>query len=58
MKQGHAYYDAIYGFYRAGIVTGYEDGSFKPDSNVSRSEVATLVARMFDPGVRKSVSLP
>lgn len=57
VKQGHTYYDAIYSFYRAGIVTGYEDGSFKPDSGVSRSEVATLVARMFNEDVRKSVSI-
>lgn len=59
VKQGHVYYDAIYGFYRAGIVTGNDaKGTFAPDSDVKRSEVATLVARMFDASVRRSVSLP
>jgi len=59
VKQGHAYYDAIYGFYRAGIVIGNDaQGTFSPDSNVKRSEVATLVARMFDENVRKTISLP
>ena len=58
VKQGDAYYDEIYGFYRAGIVTGNDDkGTFAPNSNVKRSEVATLVARMFNTEVRKSVSL-
>ena len=58
VKEGHPDYDAIYGFYRAGIVTGNDaKGTFAPDSNVKRSEVATLVARMFDPAVRKSVTL-
>ena len=54
---GTTAYEAIYGFYRAGILTGYEDGSFGIDRQVKRSEVATLVARMFDPSVRKNVDL-
>lgn len=58
VKQGDAYYDEIYTFYRAGIVTGSDEkGTFNPASAVRRSEVATLVARMFDPDVRKTVNL-
>ena len=54
---GTTAYEAIYGFYRAGILTGYEDGSFGIDRQVKRSEVATLLARMFDPSVRKNVDM-
>lgn len=30
-----------------GIITGYEDGSVKPDSNVTRAEMASIVLRML-----------
>ncbi len=31
-----------------GIITGYEDGSVKPESTVTRAEMATIVLRMLD----------
>ncbi|MDH5373792.1 MAG: S-layer homology domain-containing protein [Acidimicrobiia bacterium] len=31
-----------------GIVTGYPDGTFRPDRNVSRAEVATITARLAE----------
>lgn len=30
-----------------GIVTGYEDGTFRPDANITRAEVATMVNRFL-----------
>lgn len=58
VQEGADYYDEIYAFYRAGMVTGVdESGTFNPKSEVKRSEVATLVARMFDESVRKTVTL-
>lgn len=30
-----------------GIVTGYEDGTFRPDANITRAEVATMVNRLL-----------
>ncbi len=30
-----------------GIVTGYEDGSFKPDNSITRAEVVTMVNRLL-----------
>ncbi len=30
-----------------GIVTGYEDGTFKPDNNITRAEVVTMVNRFL-----------
>ena len=47
----------ILAFYNAGILTGYTDGSFAPDRNIERSEVATILSRMMDHNVRKSFSL-
>ena len=31
-----------------GWITGYPDGTFKPESNITRAEVVTLVGRMLD----------
>ena len=31
-----------------GIITGYEDGTFGPDKNITRAEFATIVARSFN----------
>ncbi len=54
----HPYAAEIYAFYRAGILPGMDDaGRFEPESNVKRSEVATILARMFDPAVRRDVAL-
>lgn len=48
----------IYAFYRAGILNGSDsEGNFLPESGIKRSEVAAIVARMFDPAERVSVTL-
>lgn len=48
----------IYTFYRAGIVNGSDaSGKFLPASNIKRSEVATIVTRMFEKDSRVSISL-
>jgi len=50
--------DAIYKFYRAGIMTGSDTrGTFNSNSNVKRSEVAAVVSRLVDASQRKSVTL-
>lgn len=42
------YADQIYDFYRAGIVCGSgEDGTFKPDDYIKRSEVAAILCRIM-----------
>ncbi|MBO5218874.1 MAG: S-layer homology domain-containing protein, partial [Clostridia bacterium] len=41
---------AIYKFYRAGIVNGTDAyGTFKPDDNVIRAEVAAILVRIMAP---------
>lgn len=48
----------IYAFYRAGILTGSDTaGNFMPDTNIKRSEVATIISRMLYPEQRKSLTL-
>ncbi len=45
----------IFLLYRAGVLTGNdEQGTFTPDTPISRSQVATIIARMALPSMRKS----
>jgi exo-poly-alpha-galacturonosidase len=37
-------------FSRLGVVNGYEDGTFKPDANITRGEFAAIVAKTFNIG--------
>lgn len=45
----------IYAFYRAGILTGYSDGSFSPGGAISRAEASAIVCRMTDKAVRVKI---
>ena len=47
----------VYRLYRAGILTGREDGSFAPDTGILRSEAAAIVSRMAEPELRKNFVL-
>ena len=58
VSAGAWYHDAVYTLYRAGVLTGSgSNGSFLPDANIQRSEVAAIIARMADINQRKKVSL-
>ena len=53
-----AHASEIYLLYRAGVLTGSDSyGTFKPDSNIQRSEVAAIIVRMAIPTERKQISL-
>lgn len=48
-----SYGKAVYKLYRAGILMGNDEkGTFAPDSNVQRSEVAAILSRMAEAGKR------
>ena len=52
------YAAAVLKLYNAGILTGSDAaGSFKPESTIQRSEVATIVTRMADKSLRKTFTL-
>jgi len=47
----------IYQLYRAGVLVGSDSiGTFNPNSNIKRSEVAAILTRMMDENARKDVS--
>ena len=52
------YGSAVYTLYRAGVLTGSDGrGTFYPGTNLRRSEMAAIAARMVDVTARKSVTL-
>lgn len=58
VKTTDTYASKIYAFYRAGILNGKDsNGSFWPDKNILRSEVAAIVTRMFESDLRVSITL-
>ncbi len=53
-----SYADEVYKLYRAGILTGNDsEGTFTPNANIDRSQMAAITARMADESLRKTVSL-
>ena len=48
---------AVYLLYRAGVLRGDEDGSFYPDTQIRRCEVAAIVTRMVVPALRVRFAL-
>lgn len=53
-----SYGPGVYLLYNAGVLTGSDKyGTFKPNSTIVRSEVATIAARMAEPDLRKTLKL-
>ncbi|MEC1177220.1 5'-nucleotidase C-terminal domain-containing protein [Metasolibacillus meyeri] len=44
VKAGEAHYEAITALYAAGIISGYPDGTFKPNNDVTRGQAAKMIA--------------
>ncbi|MEB2301639.1 S-layer homology domain-containing protein [Lysinibacillus xylanilyticus] len=53
LKSNHWAYNSVEQVSKNGLVTGYQDGSFKPSNHVTRAEFATFLSRLFDSKVRK-----
>lgn len=45
VPKGHTAYEAVKQLAKAGITTGYTDGTFKPQTNLSKAHLATFMAR-------------
>ncbi len=48
VEEGDWYNNAVSTCARAGILTGYADGSFKPNASITRAEFAAVAARFLD----------
>lgn len=47
-KDGDAWYtQSVYLLANAGIITGYKDGTFRPQANVNRTEAVVMLNRLF-----------
>ncbi len=58
VKLSAQFAEEIYAFYRAGILTGSDaQGTFNPNSNIKRSEVAAILIRMYNEGERMGFTL-
>ncbi|MBH9788038.1 S-layer homology domain-containing protein, partial [Clostridioides difficile] len=56
VPKSHWAYESIKQVAEKGLVTGYEDGTYKPSAQVTRAEFATFLARVFDSNERATVS--
>lgn len=50
------YYDTVLAAEEAGIFSGYEDGSFRPDNNITRAEFTVAVCNAFNISVNSKTT--
>ncbi|MCU6707468.1 family 10 glycosylhydrolase [Paenibacillus sp. J5C_2022] len=50
--------DAVRRAVKAGLINGYDDGTFRPDQPITRSEIATLAVRLLELEPVKEAKLP
>ncbi|MGP4070368.1 S-layer homology domain-containing protein [Halobacillus sp. B29] len=48
VKEGSVYYEPIQAWAGEGIISGYEDGTFKPGNHITRAEAAIILADLFN----------
>ena len=46
VPQNAWYVEFVYDLANDGVISGYEDGTYRPNNNISRAEIATILARM------------
>lgn len=47
VKEGAWYCDAVLAASAAGIVSGYQDGTFRPNSTITREEISVILSRVL-----------
>lgn len=55
--QESPYYDAVQALASNQITTRYDDGTFRPDGNVTRAQFSLFLSRVLEPKFRKNVAL-
>lgn len=58
VKSDSAYYEAISTIASLGYVNGYEDGSFRPDVELTRSQMTRILSGAFNYSVKTNVTVP
>ncbi|MEQ6048280.1 S-layer homology domain-containing protein [Lysinibacillus capsici] len=56
VPKSHWAYESIKQVTEKGLVTGYEDSTYRPSAHVTRAEFATFLARVFESNERATVS--
>ncbi|MDO4744271.1 MAG: S-layer homology domain-containing protein [Clostridia bacterium] len=57
LKAEHSVFEAVNVLNKLGVINGYDDGSFKPDNNVTRAEFTAMLLRTRGMGAVGSTSL-
>lgn len=52
----YEYQEYVLKAYSNGLITGYQDGNFKPENTLTRAEASTVIMRIIDPSLRVKVS--
>ena len=47
INEEHWGYEAVIALYEAGLIQGYEDGTIRPDNDITRAEVMTVVNKIL-----------
>ncbi|WP_342472391.1 S-layer homology domain-containing protein [Metasolibacillus sp. FSL H7-0170] len=58
VSQNSPYYDSIHTMTEKGIISGYEDGTFKPNETLTRKHAAALLNRAVSVKVSKNIGAP
>ena len=48
VPSSHSAYEFISAAYDAGILSGYSDGTYRPNANITRAQIAIMVTRAFN----------
>jgi len=56
LKLNHWAYSVIQSAVKKGYLSGYTDGTFRPSANVTRAEMAAILARLSDTSERSTVT--
>jgi hypothetical protein len=54
--KGHWAADFISALAKQGLISGFKDGSFKPDEKMTRAQYAALLVKAFNPGVKRDTA--
>lgn len=57
VKDGSAVHESVTVLNKLGVINGYDDGTFKPDNNVTRAEFTAMLLRTRGLGTAGSMSL-